>query len=145
MGSTLSVVGLVGSRLALAHIGDSRAYHWRAGVLRRVSEDQTWVGQLVAAGQLSEEAARKDPRRHIILQALGTEEDPEVYRAELSLRAGDRLLLCSDGLTELILDKEIEEVLGSAGPPTQQCELLVHWANHRGGVDNITVVIAHLS
>ena len=145
MGCTLTAALLGPAGMVLAHVGDSRAYHLRGGRLSRVTADHTLVGRLVAMGRITEEAARRHEQRHLLLEAIGGERDPEIDRNLLVLEGGDRLLLCSDGLTDLVADGEIEAVLSGEGSPSQHCARLVQMANARGGVDNITVVVGHLS
>ena len=145
MGSTLTAAVLSGASMVLAHVGDSRAYHLRDGSLRRVTADHSLVGRLVALGRITEEQAREHEQRHLLLEAIGTDSEPEIDRGTVPLLPGDRVLLCSDGLTDLVRDEEIGRVMEGRSAPAEQCAALVAMANGRGGVDNVTVVIAHLS
>jgi protein phosphatase len=144
MGCTLTAALLGPRGLVVAHVGDSRGYLLRGGELRRVTDDHTLVGRLVALGRITEEAARRHEQRHLLLEAVGGARDPDIDRRVLALAAGDRLLLCSDGLTDLVSDREIGDLLAGDGDPPAQCERLVELANGRGGVDNVTVVVVHL-
>jgi PPM family protein phosphatase len=144
MGSTMSVVALFGSTLALAHVGDSRIYLLRGGVLRHLTEDQTLVSRMLADGALTPEQALKHEDRHVLLQAIGTQDHLEVQRAWLSLQSGDVLLLCSDGLYEMVEEEEIRSALSSGEPQGECAQTLVDRANENGGHDNITAVVAHL-
>jgi PPM family protein phosphatase len=145
MGSTLTSALVAAGSLTLAHVGDSRAYLLHEGRIRRVSVDQTWVGRLVSLGRLTQEQARRHPRRHVLLQAIGTEVEPEIQHLTLDLSVGDRFLLCSDGLTDVVEDPEIEAMLASDIAPAAQCESLVRTANERGGPDNVTVLVGHVT
>jgi serine/threonine protein phosphatase PrpC len=124
----------------VAHVGDSRAYRLRADKLEPLTEDHSVVGALIRMGHITEEEARLHPQRNEILRAIGTNEDVEVQVTALQLQPGDRYLLCSDGLSGLVSDDEIREVLGSATPQAA-VQSLVEMANLEGGSDNITVQI----
>lgn len=143
MGTTATLAGIHAGVVYLAQVGDSRAYLVRKDALARVTRDQSLVQDLIDTGIVSEEEARgiKDNR---ILQALGTSPTvtPEVtYHA---LRRGDLLLLCSDGLSRVVSDDEILDVVRSAGDCLVMCDQLIALANARGGPDNITVLVARI-
>lgn len=144
MGSTLTLAGLLGDTVHLAQVGDSRAYLVRDGEPVQLTRDQTVVQQLMDAGALSEDDARRSRHRHVLLQALGTEEEVRVETSSLRLRHGDVLLLCSDGLSGLLRPEEIARTTLGESDPRTVCELLVGLANDRGGPDNITVVVARV-
>jgi serine/threonine protein phosphatase PrpC len=141
MGTTATAVLLAGNQLALLHVGDSRAYIRRDGVLSQMTTDDTFVQSLVDQALLTSEEARHHPRRSIVTQALQGFE----YEPELSLqpaRSGDRLLLCSDGLSDVVTDDVIGHTMG-AYPDLKQCaDQLVRLALDGGSTDNITVVVA---
>jgi protein phosphatase len=141
MGTT--VVALLAERgcVALAHVGDSRAYLVRGGEIHRLTEDHTLVGELVRRGEISERAAASHPQRHVLLRALGVRRDVDPDLLELSPEPGDRYLLCSDGLTGHLEDAEIAELVSGNEDLEAACERLVELANRRGGDDNITVVL----
>jgi protein phosphatase len=141
MGTTLTAVCLTDTEARIAHVGDSRAYLLRDGSLHLLTEDHTLVERMVQAGQLTRTEARQHPQRSILTRALGVEEDLPVDEVTLPLRAGDRLLLCTDGLTSMIDEDAIRDVL--LGEPNSQgaCEELIDAANKAGGDDNITVVL----
>ena len=142
MGTTVTAVALTEGRYAIiGHVGDSRAYLLRDGALSQVTEDHSLVEQLVREGQLSPEEAANHPQRAIITRALGIEPDVEVDIYEVDLRPGDRLLLCSDGLTNMVRDQQLEAMLREQSDPQQAAEMMVDAANAAGGDDNITVVI----
>ena len=124
----------------VAHVGDSRAYRLRGNKLKQLTEDHSVVGALIRMGHISEEEARLHPQRNEILRAIGTNENVEVQITALQLQPGDRYLLCSDGLSGLVSDDEIREVLGSSTPQVA-VRSLVEMANLEGGSDNITVQV----
>lgn len=127
--------------IIICHVGDSRAYRMREGKLELLTEDHSWVHEQVAAGFLTEEAARSHPLKNVVTQALGGSTDPRVDILENDLQSGDLFLLCSDGLNSMLTDEEIAEVLGAGGPLQDLTERLIVRANERGGNDNITVVL----
>ena len=144
MGATIVAALLDGEhgRLSLAHVGDSRAYLLRERVMRLITSDHSWVHEQVVAGLLSEEAARNHPLKNVVTRALGGTQEPAVDVEDLALAAGDLLLLCSDGLNTMLSDEEIGAVLAHGGDLTRLAYQLVAEANRRGGVDNITVIVA---
>lgn len=142
MGTTATVAGVLDAHLVLAQVGDSRAYLIRDEVATRITRDQSVVQLLQDAGEIDAAEARTDHRANLILQALGTLAEVEVDLTHQPLRRGDRLLLCSDGLSGLVDDDELGGLAGTR-PLATVAEELVALANHRGGPDNITVVLAH--
>jgi serine/threonine protein phosphatase PrpC len=141
MGTTLTAACVDGDELAIAHVGDSRAYLLRRGELKRLTRDHTLVGALVEQGKLTEEEAAEHPQRSIITRALGPEAYVEVDTWRYPLRAGDVVLLCSDGLTSMVPDERIADVLLAAAGLEQMADRLIDEANAAGGRDNITVVL----
>ncbi len=143
MGTTVVGCLVRHGEAALAHVGDSRAYRLRGGRLDLLTQDHTWVNEQVVAGFLSEEQARDHPLKNVVTRALGGDSEVSVDVTELTLEPGDAILLCSDGLTTMLDDREIEAYLvetvneGLDGA----CETLVGEANARGGYDNVTVVL----
>ena len=127
--------------IALAHVGDSRAYRWRAGQLTQLTSDHSWVEEQVRAGRLTATAARRHPWRHVVTRAVSGGADIEVEVSALAVEQGDRILLCSDGLSTVVADSGIGEVLGMDGPAGEACDELVRRANAAGGPDNVTVVL----
>ncbi len=144
MGATATAALVFPGAAVLAHVGDSRAYHIRQGQLRQLTTDHTFVGKLVAQGQLSAEEAENHEQRHVLLQAVGVKEVVEVDALTVVLRSGDQVLLCSDGLYDLISDEGIAETLAAGGTPLSQCRALITAANSLGGFDNTTVIILHV-
>jgi PPM family protein phosphatase len=143
MGTTLTLAYAVGRRLFILHVGDSRAYLLRRGALTQITHDHTVVAELVRRGDLEPADVARHPLRHVITNVLGGRE-PGV-RAEshvVDLEAGDSLLLCTDGLTEMASADEISRLMVREGSPERTVAALVDLANERGGVDNITVIVA---
>lgn len=142
MGTTSTIAALLDDHLFLGQVGDSRAYILRGDRLVQVTRDQSLVNQLIEAGQLTEEEAETFEHNNIILQALGTADSVQVDLTYVLLRRGDTLLLCSDGLSGMVRNDEIREVLRSLDDPLEACKMLTDRANQAGGHDNITVVVA---
>lgn len=143
MGTTFTVVILKGSKLFLAHVGDSRAYLLREGELRQITQDHSWVAEEVARGALTPQEAHEHPRRNILTRSLGTAPIIQVDSGVVDILPGDLLLLCSDGLHSLVSEEEISGALTQT-EPQGACQDLVNLANTRGGHDNITVIVARL-
>lgn len=144
MGTTMTLVSLEeGGSARLAHVGDSRAYLLRSGELRQLTEDHTVAAEYVAQGQISPDDAAAHPQRHMLTRTLGLTPGIQVDEVSIDLESGDRLLLCSDGLTEMIPDGRIAEILGEGSPDEAVWEL-VESANEEGGVDNITVIVVEV-
>jgi PPM family protein phosphatase len=142
MGTTVVVVLFPeGQGPWCVHVGDSRLYLLRNHQLNQVTEDHTWVAQAVQAGILMPDQARIHPWRHVLAQCLGREDLAQVEVQPLKLQSGDKLLLCSDGLTEEVGDDKIESHLSTANSCDESAERLVAEAKANGGRDNITVVI----
>jgi protein phosphatase len=144
MGTTLTAAYLDGDTLAVAHVGDSRAYIFREGELARLTQDHSLVEELVRQGKLTEEQAAEHPQRSIITRALGIEGDVEVDTWTYPMRAGDVVLLCSDGLTSMIGEDQIVRILGGEPSLERAADQLIGAANDAGGRDNITVVLFRL-
>ena len=141
MGTTLTAAAVEGSRIAVAHVGDSRAYLLHGATLERITEDHSMVADMIRQGTLTEEESRVHPNRSVITRALGTDPDTYADTFEVHAEPGDRLLLCSDGLTGMLTDDRIAEILGAYGDPQLAVRMLVDAANEAGGHDNISVVV----
>jgi protein phosphatase len=141
MGTTLVAGIFDGSGMSLAHVGDSRAYRLRQGELTRLTDDHSWVHEQIVTGILTEEEAKSHPLKNVVTRALGGGPSvlPELH--EYDLVPGDRYLLCSDGLTTMLGDEELSEVLKETPEPQKACQTLVDHANERGGLDNVTVIV----
>jgi serine/threonine protein phosphatase PrpC len=131
----------------VAHVGDSRAYLWRGGELDQITRDHSWVEEQIALGVLSETEARQHPWRNLVTRALAGAEEPRVELSPVALAPGDRVLLCSDGLTSPLNNAAIAWILSRtpAGSPGELCQALVDAANAAGGPDNITVIVVEVT
>ncbi len=141
MGATLTAIFIRGTEAFIAEVGDSRGYILRNGRLRQVTRDQSMVQMLVDQGVMTANEARKAPGKNVILQAVGLAPDVRVAIGRLELRRGDRLMLCSDGVTNQVNDDELKEIL-TRSEPREACETIIALANERGGEDNETVIVA---
>ncbi|MCZ7535623.1 MAG: Stp1/IreP family PP2C-type Ser/Thr phosphatase [Acidimicrobiia bacterium] len=142
MGTTLTALTTIGGSTALlAHVGDSRAYRLRDGAIERLTEDHSLVEELVREGRLTSEQADSHPQRNYITRALGLEPDVEVDIVSVALHAGDRILLCSDGLTTMVRERDIERISRNETDPARAAELLIDAACDAGGEDNVTAVV----
>lgn len=145
MGTTATVAGVFGSDLYLAQVGDSRAYLIRNKQITQITKDQSLMQRLVEAGEITEEEAEQSERRNIILQALGPDPRVKVDLTYQSLRRGDLLVLCSDGLSGQVKKEEIAELAASTSDLMELCSRLIELANSRGGPDNITAIAARFT
>jgi serine/threonine protein phosphatase PrpC len=141
MGTTLTAAYLDGGYVAIAHVGDSRAYLFREGQLTRLTQDHSLVEELRQRGKLTEEEAADHPQRSIITRALGPEPEVQVDTLSQAVRSGDVVLLCSDGLTSMISEEQIGQILASSPTLQAAADELIDSANAAGGKDNITVVL----
>jgi protein phosphatase len=144
MGTTLTAVYVDSAELAVAHVGDSRAYLFRDGELGRLTQDHTLVEELLRRGKLTEAQAAEHPQRSIITRALGVDPEVDVDTRTFNARAQDVVLLCSDGLTSMINERQVAAVLQEEPNLERAAERLIAEANAAGGRDNITVVLFRL-
>lgn len=144
MGATLTAVLLTGSTAYVAQIGDSRAYLMRGGVIGQVTHDQSYVQMLVDAGVMTPAEAEVSPRKNIILQVMG-QQMVRVVLGRISLAAGDRLLLCSDGLTNVVDDATINAIVRPPGDLARAANALVSLTKEGGAPDNVTVIVAEIA
>jgi PPM family protein phosphatase len=142
MGTTVTAAGVLGNNLYLTQVGDSRAYLVRGAEAIQLTKDQSLMQRLVDAGELTEDEAEQSERRNIILQALGPDPRVKVDLTYQSIRRGDTLILCSDGLSGLVRREEFASLARKHRDPAALCAALIDLANSRGGPDNITVVTA---
>ncbi|GAA1249654.1 protein phosphatase 2C domain-containing protein [Pseudonocardia aurantiaca] len=141
MGTTLTAILFAGSRLGLVHIGDSRAYQLREGVLTQITKDDTFVQSLIDEGRITEEEAHTHPQRSLLLRAItGQDIDPALTIREA--RPGDRFLLCSDGLSGVVSDETLAETLLTYRDPRECADRMIELALRGGGPDNITCIVA---
>ncbi|MFJ2110404.1 MULTISPECIES: Stp1/IreP family PP2C-type Ser/Thr phosphatase [unclassified Streptomyces] len=142
MGTTLTALLWTGQRLGLVHVGDSRAYLLRDGVLTQITQDHTWVQRLVDEGRITEEEATTHPQRSLLMRALGSGDHVEPDLSIREVRAGDRYLICSDGLSGVVSHQTMEETLASYQGPQETIQALIQLALRGGGPDNITCIVA---
>ncbi len=141
MGTTCTLVVLAGTSIAFAHVGDSRAYLIRHGRAQAITEDHSWVASEVRLGNLSEEEAEHHSLKNVLLRAVGAHPEVAVDIGNVALVTGDMLLLCSDGLSNLLTPTEFAEVAGRAPSPAMACSELVRIATERGAPDNVTAIV----
>ncbi|MER8057569.1 MULTISPECIES: Stp1/IreP family PP2C-type Ser/Thr phosphatase [unclassified Streptomyces] len=142
MGTTLTALLWTGQRLGMVHVGDSRAYLLRDGLLTQITQDHTWVQRLVDEGRITEEEATTHPQRSLLMRALGSGDHVEPDLSIREVRAGDRYLICSDGLSGVVSHQTMEETLASYQGPQETVQELIQLALRGGGPDNITVIVA---
>ena len=141
MGTTVVAAVFTQDRLVVAHLGDSRAYLWRGGRLRQLTRDHSWLQEQIDAGLITPEAAARSGQGHLITRALGVSTRAQPTLHEEPLEAGDRVLLCSDGLSDMLGAPEIAALLALSQPLSLQAEQLIAQANAMGGYDNISVIL----
>jgi serine/threonine protein phosphatase PrpC len=146
MGCTVVVLMVQGDDLIIGHVGDSRAYLIRGGVATQLTLDHSWVAMQVHEGILTPEQAEHHPNRSVLMRALGRQASVEVDISTRKLRAGDVLLVCSDGLSGMVTDEEIRDIVVDAGDDLDLAvKKLIDRANEHGGEDNCTVVLMHVA
>ncbi|MDT8435612.1 MAG: Stp1/IreP family PP2C-type Ser/Thr phosphatase [Gemmatimonadota bacterium] len=145
MGTTATVLVLrPDDHYVVGHIGDSRAYLLREGILSRITTDHSWVQEQVSRGVISPEQAHRHPQSNIITRALGTDEDPRPDIFVGPMRDGDRYLLSTDGLTDMVDEPRIRKILGAVDDPGGAAARMVSEANLAGGADNVTALVVHV-
>ncbi|MBV9886497.1 MAG: Stp1/IreP family PP2C-type Ser/Thr phosphatase [Acidobacteria bacterium] len=144
MGATITAAWIDGTRLSIAHVGDSRAYLLRSGGLQQLTSDHSLVAEQVRRGILTPAEAERSDMQSVLLRALGAHQEIEVDSEEHTLFGGDVLLLCSDGLTRMITEPEIAGTLQAELDPTKASGRLVELANEQGGADNITAIVVRV-
>ena len=144
MGTTMTMVYIVWPRAFVVHVGDSRCYLLRGGQLEQITRDHTMGAVMAEVGQMTPEEARRSPMRHALWNVLGgRSEDLSVDLYKLTLEADDKLLLCTDGLYDMISDEELTRVLSTDDDAEAACRKLIELANEAGGADNITAIVSH--
>jgi len=141
MATTLTLAHVLWPRAYVVHIGDSRCYHFRSGVIAQVTKDQTVVQELLDAGALSPEEAARSPYSSVLSQAIGGSDDVRPVISKVDLAVGDALLLCTDGLTAHLDDAQITDILRGHAKAEATCDRFVETALNAGGSDNVTVVV----
>ncbi len=144
MGTTLVMLLLRDDHACLAHVGDSRAYLLRSGEFKQLTADHSFVADQLRAGVMTAEQAKTSPYRHVITRALGTDSEVQPDVSQLRLQKDDKILLCTDGLTEMVDDDDIGRILADA-EPQEAVQKLLDAANDGGGVDNITAVVVWIA
>jgi protein phosphatase len=140
MGTTLIIAVVSEETLSIAHVGDSCAYYFREGAMNKITTDHTYVEELVRIGTLTREEAARHPKRNVITKVVGWGKvSADQFRVDL--RDGDRVLLCTDGISKMLTDSEITDIMLSSEDPDDICAALISKSNHRGGLDNITVLV----
>ena len=140
MGTTVVAATCIAGELCVANVGDSRLYIAGDG-LKQITKDHSYVEEMVRRGQLGREAARRHPDKNIITRAVGAVKDIQIDFFEEDIRYGDEILLCTDGLTNMIEDEDIRRIIKGQRDAAEKAECLVNTANQNGGRDNITVVV----
>ncbi|MBQ1862602.1 MAG: Stp1/IreP family PP2C-type Ser/Thr phosphatase [Clostridia bacterium] len=144
MGTTIVTVMSYEGRSYIAHVGDSRAYYYNGEKIVRLTKDHSVVQEMIDHGELTEEEAEHHPYKHVITRVLGVDSDVSVEVAQIEIASPGKLLLCSDGLSNMLSDDELEEFLKRDADPAALCDELILCANERGGNDNITAVVVAL-
>ena len=144
MGTTVVVASIIGNQLMIANVGDSRAYVLRNFQLKQLTEDQSLVNALLKSGEITPEEAENHPNKNIVTQSLGVTSSVEIDFVRMTVKDEDTLLLCSDGLSDMLSLEEIRNVMNHYSDVNQQVEKAIEEANEAGGRDNITVAIAKI-
>ena len=144
MGTTLEAIALMGREAIFAHVGDSRISLIRQDQLRQLTSDHSLVNALLQAGQLTPEEAERHPQRYVITQSVGQDEELKPDINLVNLEPSDYLLVCSDGLTNMVSADEIYDIISSDIPLAEKASTLVRFANNAGGLDNITVALVRI-
>lgn len=142
MGTTVVVVVFLANKILMAHVGDSRGYLLRAGELKQLTDDHSLVNELVKSGEITKEMAANHPRKNILARSLGMPGVVDVDVLDTEVTTEDTVILCSDGLTNMLTDQQISEILMAEKPLAERVDKLIQEANQAGGKDNITVLVA---
>jgi len=145
MGATVVTAWLEGARLSLVHVGDSRAYLLRSGVLKPLTSDHTLVAEQVRRGLIKPEEAHLSKMQNVLIRALGVQEHVELDATECTVSRNDIVLLCTDGLTRMVEDSDIAKVLLESSGVQTSADNLVALANQHGGEDNVSVIVVHVA
>ena len=143
-GTTVAMVFMQGNHAVIANVGDSRTYLIRDKQLKQISIDHSLVSSMVASGQIKPEEIYTHPQRNVIYRSLGQKQQVQVDTFVEIVHPDDYLLLCSDGLWEMVLDTQIQRIVSGASSPQKACDALVDAANHAGGKDNIAVIVVNV-
>lgn len=141
MGTTLIIAVVCGGKLYIGHVGDSRAYLIRESYIERLTTDHSYIEELIRNGSLTRKEAENHPQKNVITRALGCSESIEIDTYTCEIKDGDIFLLCTDGLTNMLDEEQIRQIITKSSDPEEACAELVDKANSRGGDDNITVIV----
>jgi protein phosphatase len=141
MGTTFVIGIFLKGKIFIGHVGDSRVYLVRSGLLERLTTDHSYIEELIKNGSLTREEARNHPKKNVITRALGCEENVTVDTYSVDVNGEDIFILCTDGLTNMLSENDILSIINNNDEPQYSCSELVRHANERGGEDNITVII----
>ena len=144
MGTTLIITVIKGRKLYIGHVGDSRVYIIRDNNIEKVTWDHSFIEELVKNGSITKDEAINHPKRNLITRAVGYELELQVDTYEKDLKDDDIILLCTDGLTNMLTEEEILEIIKNYEDPQEACDTLVQNANNKGGEDNITVIVGKI-
>ena len=141
MGTTFITVVMLNNKMYIGHVGDSRVYLIRDGVIEKVTTDHSFIEELIKNGSLTREEAENHPKKNVITRALGCDQEILVDTLTVEVKDEDIFVLCTDGLTNMLREDEILDIILKSEDPETACNELVHCANEKGGEDNITVII----
>lgn len=141
MGTTITMCLILDQEAYIGHVGDSRAYLLRDGELKQLTQDHSMVGELLRTGSITKEEAMNHPKKNIIMRALGTKKDLKADIFTKNLINGDRVVLCTDGLTNMVTDEKILEIINNEEESSSTCSTLVNISNENGGIDNTTIML----
>lgn len=144
MGTTLIITVLKNEKLFIGHVGDSRVYLIRDNTIQKVTWDHSYIEELVKNGSITKDEAINHPKKNVITRAVGYELNLQVDTYEIDVLENDEILLCTDGLTNMLTDSEILEIVTKIEDPQVACDTLIENANNRGGEDNITVIVGKI-
>lgn len=144
MGTTLIITVFKNRKLYIGHVGDSRVYLIRGNSIQKMTCDHSFIEELVKNGTITKDEAINHPKRNVITRAVGYEHDLQVDTYEIDVLENDEVLVCTDGLTNMLSEEEILEIITKAEDPQSACDTLIQNANNKGGEDNITVIVGRI-
>lgn len=144
MGTTLIITALINRKLYIGHVGDSRVYLIRDNSIQKMTSDHSFIEELIKNGTITKDEAINHPKRNVITRAVGYENDLQVDTYEIDVLENDEILVCTDGLTNMLSEEEILEIIKNAEEPQIACDTLIENANNKGGEDNITVILGKI-
>ncbi len=144
MGTTLIITVIKNRKLYIGHVGDSRVYIIRDNSIQKMTSDHSFIEELIKNGTITKDEAVNHPKRNVITRAVGYEHDLQVDTYEIDVLENDEILVCTDGLTNMLSEEEILEIIKNAEEPQAACDTLIQNANNKGGEDNITVILGRI-